>query len=98
MAEKTLHVLERAGWIRRTERGKCVCTNADDVQVDDRVQGSKIIEGTPEWSVDPELLFIMKFVSGRKQDVRDIFMLAGAATVFDLDIRALMRNADVYAG
>jgi hypothetical protein len=29
--------------------------------------------------VDPELLFAMKFVSGRKQDTRDIFMLAGAA-------------------
>jgi hypothetical protein len=28
---------------------------------------------------DPELLFAMKFVSGRKQDTRDIFMLAGAA-------------------
>ncbi len=27
--------------------------------------------------VDPELLFTMKFVSARKQDVRDIFMLAG---------------------
>ena len=27
--------------------------------------------------VDPELLFAMKFVSARKQDVRDIFMLAG---------------------
>jgi len=26
---------------------------------------------------DPELLFVMKFVSSRKQDVRDIFMLAG---------------------
>ncbi len=29
--------------------------------------------------VDPELLFAMKFVSGRRQDTRDIFMLAGAA-------------------
>ena len=29
--------------------------------------------------VDPELLFAMKFVSGRKQDTRDIFMLAGVA-------------------
>jgi hypothetical protein len=27
--------------------------------------------------VDPELLFAMKFVSGRRQDVRDMFMLAG---------------------
>ncbi len=27
--------------------------------------------------VDPELLFAMKFVSARKQDVRDMFMLAG---------------------
>lgn len=26
---------------------------------------------------DPELLFAMKFVSARKQDIRDIFMLAG---------------------
>jgi len=26
---------------------------------------------------DPELLFAMKFVSGRKQDIRDLFMLAG---------------------
>ncbi len=29
--------------------------------------------------VDPELLFAMKFVSARKQDVRDIFMLAGGS-------------------
>lgn len=27
--------------------------------------------------VDPELLLVMKFVSARKQDIRDIFMLAG---------------------
>ncbi|MDY6789022.1 MAG: nucleotidyl transferase AbiEii/AbiGii toxin family protein [Candidatus Nanohaloarchaea archaeon] len=27
--------------------------------------------------VDPELLFAMKFVSARKQDIRDLFMLAG---------------------
>ncbi|MGI0141673.1 MAG: nucleotidyl transferase AbiEii/AbiGii toxin family protein [Candidatus Micrarchaeales archaeon] len=27
---------------------------------------------------DPELLFAMKFVAGRRQDVRDMFMLAGA--------------------
>lgn len=26
---------------------------------------------------DPELLFAMKFVTGRKQDIRDIFMLSG---------------------
>jgi hypothetical protein len=26
---------------------------------------------------DPELLFAMKFVTGRRQDIRDIFMLAG---------------------
>jgi hypothetical protein len=26
---------------------------------------------------DPELLFTMKFVTGRKQDIRDIFMLSG---------------------
>lgn len=30
---------------------------------------------------DPELLFAMKFVTGRRQDVRDLFMLAGT----DLD-------------
>lgn len=27
--------------------------------------------------VDPELLFAMKFVPGRRQDIRDLFMLAG---------------------
>lgn len=36
---------------------------------------------------DPELLFAMKFVAGRRQDVRDLFMLAGE----DLD-------RDVVAG
>jgi hypothetical protein len=34
--------------------------------------------------VDPELLFAMKFVSGRRQDVRDMFMLAGADLNWDL--------------
>ncbi len=33
---------------------------------------------------DPELLFAMKFVSARKQDVRDIFMLAGEDLEWDL--------------
>jgi hypothetical protein len=33
---------------------------------------------------DPELLFAMKFVSARKQDVRDMFMLAGAVLNWDL--------------
>src|SRR6266699_1653840 len=33
---------------------------------------------------DPELLFAMKFVSARRQDVRDMFMLAGADLNWDL--------------
>jgi len=33
---------------------------------------------------DPELLFAMKFVSGRRQDVRDMFMLAGGDLNWDL--------------
>jgi hypothetical protein len=33
---------------------------------------------------DPELLFAMKFVSARRQDVRDIFMLAGTALDWNL--------------
>jgi len=34
--------------------------------------------------VDPELLFAMKFVSARRQDVRDMFMLSGADLNWDL--------------
>ncbi len=34
--------------------------------------------------VDPELLFAMKFVSARKQDIRDMFMLAGGSLNWDL--------------
>jgi hypothetical protein len=33
---------------------------------------------------DPELLFAMKFVSNRRQDVRDIFMLSGTELNLDL--------------
>ncbi len=33
---------------------------------------------------DPELLFAMKFVTARKQDIRDIFMLAGGDLKWDL--------------
>jgi len=33
---------------------------------------------------DPELLFAMKFVSSRRQDIRDIFMLAGIELNWDL--------------
>jgi len=31
MVKKTLHTLERAGWIRRVEKGSYVCRNADDI-------------------------------------------------------------------
>lgn len=31
MVKKTLHVLERAGWIRRTGRGEYTCVNPDDI-------------------------------------------------------------------
>jgi len=33
---------------------------------------------------DPELLFVMKFVTARKQDIRDMFMLAAADLKWDL--------------
>jgi len=33
---------------------------------------------------DPELLFAMKFVSARRQDIRDIFMLSGIELKWDL--------------
>lgn len=33
---------------------------------------------------DPELLFAMKFVPGRRQDIRDLFMLAGEDLDWDL--------------
>lgn len=33
---------------------------------------------------DPELLFVMKFVTGRRQDVRDIFMLASTPLNWDM--------------
>ncbi len=31
MVKKTLHTLERAGWIRRVEKGSYACKNADDI-------------------------------------------------------------------
>lgn len=31
MTKKTLHTLEHAGWIRRVEKGRYVCTNADEI-------------------------------------------------------------------
>ena len=31
MVKKTLHILEKAGWLRRVEKGKYVCVKADDV-------------------------------------------------------------------
>jgi len=33
---------------------------------------------------DPEILFAVKFVSARRQDIRDIFMLAGEDLIWDL--------------
>lgn len=40
---------------------------------------------------DPELLFAMKFVSARRQDVRDIFMLSGTTLKWDL-IKEIIRQ------
>lgn len=31
MVKKTLHVLEKAGWIRRVEKGKYVCVNTNEI-------------------------------------------------------------------
>ena len=31
MVKKTLHILEKAGWIRRIEKGKYVCVNPDEI-------------------------------------------------------------------
>jgi hypothetical protein len=31
MVKKTLHVLEKAGWLKRVEKGKYVCVKADDI-------------------------------------------------------------------
>src|SRR5437870_11524239 len=44
--------------------------------------------------VDPELLFAMKFVSARRQDVRDMFMLAGAKLDWDLVTELLSAKCD----
>lgn len=44
--------------------------------------------------VDPELLFAMKFVSARRQDVRDMFMLAGASLNWDLVTDLLWAKCD----
>ena len=46
-----------------------------------RVLGRATTSGIEMRVADPELLFSMNFVSGRKQDIRDIFMLSGT----DLD-------------
>jgi hypothetical protein len=43
---------------------------------------------------DPELLFAMKFVSARRQDVRDMFMLAGANLNWDLVTELLSAKCD----
>ena len=43
---------------------------------------------------DPELLFAMKFVSARRQDVRDMFMLAGANLDWDLVTELLSAKCD----
>ncbi len=42
MVKKTLHALERAGWIRRVEKGSYVCKNADEIfrsMIDFKVPG-----------------------------------------------------------
>jgi hypothetical protein len=44
--------------------------------------------------VDPELLFAMKFVSARRQDVRDMFMLAGATLNLDFVRELLSAKCD----
>ena len=44
--------------------------------------------------VDPELLFAMKFVSARRQDVRDMFMLAGASLDWDLVTELVSAKCD----
>jgi hypothetical protein len=44
--------------------------------------------------VDPELLFAMKFVSARKQDIRDMFMLAGGNLGPKLIIELLSAKCD----
>src|SRR5437667_3886438 len=43
---------------------------------------------------DPELLFAMKFVSARRQDIRDMFMLAGANLDWDLVTDVLCAKCD----
>ncbi len=43
---------------------------------------------------DPELLFAMKFVSARRQDIRDMFMLAGANLDWDLVTELLWAKCD----
>lgn len=42
-----------------------------------RVLGRATTSGMEMRVADPELLFSMKFVSGRKQDIRDLFVLSG---------------------
>ncbi len=44
--------------------------------------------------VDPELLFAMKFVSARKQDIRDMFMLAGGDVNWDLVTELVSAKCD----
>src|SRR5947208_5139662 len=43
---------------------------------------------------DPELLFAMKFVSARRQDIRNMFMLAGANLDWDLVTEWLWAKCD----
>ena len=44
---------------------------------------------------DPELLFAMKFVVGRRQDIRDLFMLAGAELSWEVIDGILRRQCPV---
>jgi len=43
---------------------------------------------------DPEILFAMRFVSARKQDIRDVFMLAGEDLDWNLIIRVVSEKCD----
>ncbi|MCL4437294.1 MAG: hypothetical protein M1503_04795 [Thaumarchaeota archaeon] len=44
---------------------------------------------------DPELLFAMKFVSGRKQDIRDILMLSGEDLNWSLVVNLVSKKCEI---
>ncbi|MBI2127224.1 MAG: nucleotidyl transferase AbiEii/AbiGii toxin family protein [Thaumarchaeota archaeon] len=69
-------VVFKAGLFEKYSRKRVTVGRANPIRIEMRI-------------ADPELLFAMKFVSARKQDIRDVFMLAGEDLEWDLIIKII---------